>query len=450
MSMSKYRLALFGGVPLVRVHARLRIPWPIVTRQDRNAVMRAFDVQDFSGRGSSEVYGLEAEMASSFEMPHGTALNSGTAALHVALASLGIGQGDEVIVPNLTFIATAMAVVHNGSIPVFADIDPITYNITADSIRKKVSKKTKAVIVVHMHGFPADIHPIQELCRERNLMLIEDVAQSPGARFNGKPLGSFGDASAFSLMSQKNLATCGECGILLNKTLAAKNRAEMVRIYGEILRANTPRKYNSYTLGWNYTLNPIQAAMARTQLRRLPQLTRRIRQASLRMNCELQSFKWIRPPNDIPGGEGVFHFYRIGLDPTSFDFSHPGKFRKAIQDALNAEGLNVRHYQNTPLSGQPVFQTEIYNDFKKQFDIQRYPNTLRVIRSTLVLGAVSSWPGYVLCPGTIEAYVKGFEKLERNMPQILEYAAKIKYTEPWEDIAKTSDSFKAKYSFWKK
>lgn len=443
--MPDNRLALFGGTPLVKDHASLRTAWPIVTKRDRRAVIESFDREDFSGRGSPEVYALEEEMANHFMMPYATALNSGTAALHVALASLGIGEGDEVIVPNLTFIATAMAVVQNGSVPVFADIDPRTYNITAETILPQVTRKTKAVIVVHLHGFPADLRGIKKLCKERDLALIEDVAQAPGALLDGKPVGSFGDASAFSLMSQKNLATCGECGVLLNRKLDAKNRAEMVRIYGEILKPNAPRKYNSYTLGWNYTLNPLQAAMARTQLRGLDGLTRKIRSAGQRLDKGLSAFTWVRPPKDIRGAQGVYHFYRIGFDPSVFGYAHSGRFRKAVQDALDAEGLNVRHYQNVPLSGQPVFRTKDYLQSKKSFDIQNFPNTLEVIRSTLILGAISSAPGYLLCSGTVAKYLKGFAKIDANMGQVLEYADKLAYREPWEDIPKTSDSFRSRY-----
>lgn len=443
--MSVNKLALFGGTPLVKNHTSLRIAWPIVTKRDRLAVMECFDREDFSGRGSQEVYTLEEEMADYFSMPYATALNSGTAALHVALASLGIGEGDEVIVPNLTFIATAMTVVHNGSIPIFADVDPYTYNITAETIIPKVTRKTKAVIVVHLHGFPADLREIKKACKKWNLALIEDVAQAPGASLDGKLLGSFGDASAFSLMSQKNLATCGECGILLNRKMQAKNRAEMVRIYGEILKSNAPRKYNSYTLGWNYTLNPLQAAMARTQLNNFDRLTKKIRSAGQLLDKGLSAFPWVRPPKDIRGARGVYHFYRIGFEISTIGYMNTGRFRKAVQDALDAEGLNVRHYQNVPLSGQPIFSAKDYLPFKNSFEIANFPNTLEVIRSTLLLGAISSAPGYLLCPGTIAKCLEGFMKIHENMEHVLEYADKIAYREPWDDIPKTSDSFRSGY-----
>jgi len=384
---------------------------------------------------------------------YATALNSGTAALHLALVSLGIQPGDEVIVPSLTFIATAMSVIHNQSIPVFADIDPKTFNILPESIERNISKKTKAIIVVHMHGLPVDIDPIMKICKKYNLKLIEDVAQAPRAMYKNKIVGTFGDAAAFSLMSQKNLATCGEGGILLNKRLKDKNKAEMARIYGEIIKHNSERVYNSYTLGWNYTLNPLQAAMAVTQLKKLNRVTNKIQKSARKLNKGLVKFGWILPPIEQDNISSVFHFYRFRLNSGYFKYKNEGRFRQAVQDALNAEGLNVRHYQKTPLAGQSFFNRKqinkvmpwALNNKKYVYDINDYPNTLDVIRNTLILGAISSGPGYLLCPGTIEKYLEGFRKIENNMGALLEYADKIDYKEPWEDVSVISDSFESNY-----
>ncbi|OGY93759.1 MAG: hypothetical protein A2406_04140 [Candidatus Komeilibacteria bacterium RIFOXYC1_FULL_37_11] len=447
------KLALFGGKPLVKDHKRLRLDWPIVDKSDYGAIKKAFDDRDFSGRGSKRISDLEYIFSKYYDGLYATALNSGTAALHLALISLGIKPGDEVIVPALTFVATAMSVIHNNSIPVFADIDRKNFNILPSSIEKNISKRTKAVIVVHLHGAPADMDPIIKICRKYKLKLIEDVAQAPGATYKGRKIGTFGDAAIFSLMSQKNLATCGECGILLNKSKNDKNRAEMARIYGEIVKSNTERIYNSYTLGWNYTLNPIQAAMAISQLKKFNKITNEIQYRARKLNNALNKFGWILPPVESEGTESVFHFYRFQLNSNYFDYKCVGRFRQAVQDALNAEGLNVRHYQKIPLAGQPFFQK---NDINKElpwslnsnsyiYNINDYPNTLEVINSTLILGAISSAPGYLLCPGTIEKYLLGFEKIDKNIHKLLSYADGIKYSEPWEEMKVISDSFGAKY-----
>lgn len=438
------KLALLGGTRLVDDHERLRISWPEVTEEDRSAVISAFERMDFSGRGSSEVLNLETEMAEYFCMPYATALNSGTAALHAALFALGIGSGDEVVVPNLTFIATALAVLQSGAKPVFADVNTENYNIDAEGLVRALSSNTRAVIVVHMHGTPADLDPIIEICRRREIFLIEDVAQSPGARYKGRLLGSFGDASTFSLMSQKNLATCGECGVLLTKTELSKNRAEMLRIYGEIIREGEPRKYNSVTWGWNYTLNPIQAAMARTQLRRFSSLTSRVQACGRLLSERLSQFEWIQVPTDNEVFENVFHFYRVRLLPHPDWGIDPGRFRLGVQHALNAEGLNVRHYQNCPVSMQPVFR-----DAGAGLELPspaEMRGTLEVIRTTLVLGAIGSSPAYLLKEGTIEAYWRGFCKISENLAALIDYCRRAPYKEPWQEIPVTSDSFRAQYA----
>lgn len=450
----KNKLALFGGNPIVYNHSSLRLNWPIVVSNDFQAIKKIFKEKDFSGRGSKEIYNLEKEFADFHGVSYVTALNSGTAALHTALVSLGIKAGDEVLVTSFSFIASAMAILHNQSIPIFVDIDPNNYNIAPSEIEKHITPRTKAIIVVHMHGIPVELDPIIALCKKYNLKLIEDVAQAPGARYHGKLVGTFGDAAAFSLMSQKNLATCGEAGMLINRTLEQKNRAEMTRIYGEIIKDKESRVYNSFTLGWNYTLNPLQATMARTQLKKFNNLTKSIQKKGKKFSKELKKFNWIETPTIPFNSESVYHFFRIRLKPEIIGYKNVGRFRQAIQDALNAEGLNVRHYQNTPLPCHPVFQNKkafgrglpwSLNKEKVIYKISDYPNTINVIENTLVIGAMGLSPSYLLRKGTIEKYIRGFNKINENMNLILKYADEIDYVPPWKNMPMQSDSYNAKY-----
>lgn len=446
-------LALFGGTPLVTNHAELRVDWPLTDEKDWQAIQRVYENKDFSGRGSKEVTNLEEAFSRKFDGMHATALSSGTAGLHAALVAVGVEPGDEVIVPNLTFVATAVAALHCLAVPVFTDINTDDYNMSPDDLRQKITPRTKAVIVVHMHGFAARIAEIKSICDEHNIPLIEDVAQSPGATYEGKLLGTFGDAAVFSMMSQKNLGTCGEAGMLLTRTREQKNKAEMLRIYGEIIAEDGTRIYNSYSLGWNYTLNPMQAAMALTQLEKFDDLTKRIQEKGRQLTEGLRKFSWLQVPEEVANTTGVFHFYRIRLTP-DMPKEEIRKFRRAVQDALNAEGANVRHYQNVPLSGQIIFKDRqaygkdlpwALNDHEVEYDIHAFPGTLDTIRNTLVLGAISSFPGYLLKEGTVEKYIEAFEKLNDNLQKIMEYAKDVEYTEPWEDIPVTSDSFRATY-----
>nr|WP_223229883.1 DegT/DnrJ/EryC1/StrS family aminotransferase [Pseudoalteromonas piscicida] len=389
---------------------------------------------------------LETDFAKYFGVKHATALNSGTAALHAALFSLDIAPGDEVIVPNLTFIAPAMAAIHNRCRPRFADVDKRTYNITADSIEKEITPRTKAVIVVHMHGTPVDLDPVLELQKKYNFKLIEDVAQAPGARYKGRLVGSFGDAAIFSLMSQKNLATCGECGVLLNHSLEAKNKAEMLRIYGEVLDNTGDRKYNSYTLGWNYTLNPIQASMAINQLTKFDSLTKELQRAGENWIKKLTQFHWIETPLYDSDFEGVFHFFRIRIRSDHFNQPNNGRLRLAIQNALAAEGLNTRLYQNCPLSMQPFFLNMNNSTNQIEQQLESFPNTIDILRNTLILGANGSSPAYLLSPGTIDAYVKGLVKIENHIDEIIDYSNSLHYEEPWEETPKITDSFGVTYT----
>lgn len=255
-------------------------------------------------------------------------------------------------------------------------------------------------------------------------------------------------------MPQKNLGTCGECGILLNKSLADKNRAEMLRIYGKAVRSDLNDTYHSFTHGWNYTLNPMQAAMARTQLKKYPMVLKQIQSAARKLTHRLDKFEWIISPVEPKGVTSAFHFYRVRLKAEYFGYRNSGRFRKAVQGALDAEGLNVRLYQNTPLPDHPVFRYKhslgcglpwSLNKKQIKYCLDDYPNSLDVIRSTLILGAIGSTPAYLLKQGTIEKYAAGFQKIQNNISQLLDYANTIKYKEPWEDVPAISDSYKTKY-----
>ena len=179
--------------------------WPILTDADRAAVARVLDRGVLSGAGAPEAKALEAEFAAVVGRRFCLATNSGTSALHIALAAAGVGPGDEVIVPALSFIATAQAVLHQGAIPLFADVEPDTYNIdTADAARRATSR-TRAIVPVHLHGLPADMDAIGALARHHGLTVVEDAAQAHGATYKGRAAGTLGAMAAFSLNSTKNL-----------------------------------------------------------------------------------------------------------------------------------------------------------------------------------------------------------------------------------------------------
>src|SRR5947199_3608398 len=254
--------------------------WPILTQDDRAAVARVLDRGLLSGAGAPEMRGLEAEFAAAIGARFCLATNSGTAALHISRAGAGIAAGDEVIVPALSFIATAQAVLHQGATPKFADIDPVTYNLDPADAARRVTPRTRAIVPVHLHGLPADMDAINTLAQGAGLTVIEDAAQAHGALYKGRAVGTLGAMAAFSLNSTKNLPA-GEGGLCVTGSEELSARAARVRFDG----LEPPSKWDSghplddetdglATLrGWMHLPGELTAALARSQLQRLAETT---------------------------------------------------------------------------------------------------------------------------------------------------------------------------------
>jgi dTDP-4-amino-4,6-dideoxygalactose transaminase len=210
-----------------------------------------------------DVDAFEEEFAQYLGVNQVVGCNSGTSALHLAMRALGIGPGDEVIVPPMTFIATGWAVSYVGATPVFVDIDPRNYCLDPTQLEAAITKKTKAVVPVHLYGHPAAMTPILAICRNRGIFIIEDAAQSHGATYEGQMAGSFGDISCFSFYPSKNLGACGEGGALATSDPAIANHVKALRNHG------STRRYYHDEVGFNYRLEGIQAAILRVKLSHL-------------------------------------------------------------------------------------------------------------------------------------------------------------------------------------
>src|SRR5262245_10079921 len=206
------KLAVLGGHTVVPPESHRS--WPDVRPEDREAVLAVLDRGILCGANAPEITALQREWAEYLGAEHCLALNSGTAALHCCLAAAGVREGDEVIVPAYTFGATAMAVVHQGAVPVFADIDPRTYNLDPAKAEEKITERTRAIVPVHLHGLPADMDEIHALAERHDLAVIEDAAQSHGATYNGRKTGTLAAYAAFSLNATKNLSG-GEGGLFV-------------------------------------------------------------------------------------------------------------------------------------------------------------------------------------------------------------------------------------------
>jgi len=278
---------------------------------------------------------FEREIAAYTGAKHAVGVNSGTDALHLALVAAGIGPGDEVIIPSFTFFATGEAVSYTGATPVFADVDAKTFNLDPKSLR--ITKKTRAIIVVHLFGQCADLEAIAKICKEKNLVLIEDCAQSLGADYQGVKAGSWGDFGCFSFYPTKNLAAAGDAGLVTTKQ---KKHDEILRM----LRHHGSRKtYLHERVGWNSRLDELQAALLRVKLRRLDELNAARRQVAARYREKLAAAKLTLPSEDKRGTH-VYHQFTI-----------QSAKRDAIREALAKEGIASSIFYPMPLHKQPAY-----------------------------------------------------------------------------------------------
>lgn len=434
-------LALFGGRPLLD-RALDESAWPLVEDADVDAVTATLRSGRLSWIDDTEVPALERDWASYVGTAECMALNSGTAALHAAVAAAGVGPGDEVLVPALSFLASATSVLHHQAIPVFVDVDPETFTIDPDDMEARITPRTRAVVVVHLHGLPANQASVAEVARRHELVVIEDAAQAHGAEVDGRRVGSLGDLGAFSIMAGKNLPTAGEGGLLTTDRPELRDRAERLKMFGERARAAGPREYHALTLGWNYRLSSVLAAFARSQLSRLERHIAMVRENASYLSAILADLPGLSPPVEPEGRRHVYHHYRLRLDPQEAGLDLPvGAFRRAIQEAVTAEGVPLIEYQNRPLPGQVLFQqregygrgcpwTCGHADRDVTYQPEDYPRTLDVIRSSLLVGRRLCMAS-LLRRENAERVAGAFTKVFSHLDEVRDHAITLDYEDPW-------------------
>lgn len=390
-----------------------RVDWPVVTEADRDAVLRVLD----SGRlvanadGEEEVPALEREWAAQAGVPRCLAVASGTAALQLALSALGVGPGDEVLVPALSFAATALAALHQGAAPVFVDVRPDSFNLDPDLLEPAITERTRAVVAVHLHGLPADMDRILAVAARHGLPVVEDAAQAHGAVYRGRPVGSLGAAGCFSLNATKNLPTCGEGGLVTTASPDLARRMERRRLFGEELRAGEPRRYLSLEVGWNHKLSPVQAAFARSQLDRFAGYEAR-RQANVRAFLDrLAGLPGLVLPACPEDRSHVWHILRFRLDPCALGLDAPAAaLRRALHRALRAEGVPVSRYQEAPLPVQAAFGGA---------DPARFPVAAAALDGSLCLQRRQLNPD---AGELLQRCADGFEKVWQHLDVVAGYA----------------------------
>lgn len=296
-----------------------------------------------SGLGAGpNVVEFEKNFAAFAGVKHAIAVNTGTAALHASILAAGIGAGDEVILPAFTFVATAEAVVMAGAKPVFADIDPETYTLSPDAIKKALTKKTKAILPVDLYGLPADIAPIKEIAAKHNLIVIEDCAQSHGATYQGKPAGFFADLACWSLYAAKNIGT-GEGGVVTTNNDDLAEKVRMVRTHGEKV------KYTSLMLGTNYRMTEIQAAMGVVQLRRLPEFLAKRTQNAQTLSGLLGNVEKIKLPSQMNDRTSSWYLYTVRIrEGTQTQ-------RNKLVAEMHNKSIGAEAYYPTPVHQMPYY-----------------------------------------------------------------------------------------------
>ncbi|WP_020075375.1 DegT/DnrJ/EryC1/StrS family aminotransferase [Cryocola sp. 340MFSha3.1] len=288
-----------------------------------------------------EVAAFEREFSDALVAGRPTAaVNSGTSGLHLGLLAAGIGPGDEVIVPSFTFAATANAVVLAGAVPVFADIEPNSFNLDPDSVARAIGPNTAAIMPVHLYGHPADMGRLSALAAEHSLALFEDAAQAHAATIDGRQVGTFGDWAMFSLYPTKNM-TSGEGGMVVSASAATDERVRLLRNQG------MARPYENEIAGFNARMTDLHAAIGRAQLRKLAGWTEQRRRNAARFDAELTGV--VTPPV-ADGAEHVYHQYTIRV----------AEDRDGFARALREEhGIGTGVYYPTPVHRLPVFGLEL-------------------------------------------------------------------------------------------
>lgn len=346
-------IALHGGIPIRQT--KLGYGHQYIDESDIQAVIDTLK-SDFLTCGP-KVAELEQKLCLIVGAPYCTAVSNGTAALHVACLAAGIGPGDEVITTPITFAATANAILYCGGTPVFADIDPETYEIDPKSVEAHITDRTKAVIAVDFTGAPCDYDALYGICKKHSLILIEDAAHSIGTKYQGTPVGSIADLTTFSFHPVKTI-TAGEGGAVMSRDPELAQRVLMFARHG-ITRDrgllqdlnNSNWYYEQQMLGYNYRLTDIQCALALSQLDKLDLFAARRRELVRRYDEALGELPEVHIQKEYEGADTVRHLYILRLD-----FERLSCGRREFYNAMQAENIGVNvHY--IPVYWFPYYQS---------------------------------------------------------------------------------------------
>ncbi|WP_323015435.1 DegT/DnrJ/EryC1/StrS family aminotransferase [Devosia sp.] len=357
--MSRQTLALLGGTPAIPAPLA---PFKSIGEDEvtaATAVIRTGVLSAYIGApgdgfmGGQHVRAFEQKAAAHFGVKHAIAVNSWTSGLIAAVGAIGIEPGDEIITTPWTMAATATAILHFNGIPVFADIDPVSFNIDPESVEKLISPRTRAIMAVDIFGQSADMVALRDIASRHGLKLLSDTAQAPGALYNNRFAGTLADIGGYSLNYHKHIHS-GEGGIIVTEDDRLAERMRLIRNHAEaVIRSEDPDELNNM-LGYNFRLGEIEAAIASVQLDKLEARVASRQRAAERLNAGLAGFEGLQTPVVSEGCTHVYYVYGLVLDVDRL-----GLTRQRILEALRAEGVDwlMNGYQNIHMF--PIFQKKI-------------------------------------------------------------------------------------------
>ena len=353
------KLAILGGK---KARQRPFISKAIINEEEKKRVLDVLKSGILSGfvakagdsfLGGKQVRELELLVKDYFKCEYAVSVNSATAGLHMALGACNIGPGDEVIVPPYTMSASATSILMLNAIPVFADIEEETFCIDPKQIRKAITPRTKAIVVVHLFGHPAKMTEIMKIAKEKDLYVIEDCAQAPGATYNGKSVGTIGDIGVFSLNQHKTI-TCGEGGFALTNNKELALRMQLIRNHGEVIVGDMGLKEIGDMIGYNYRMTELEAAVSIGQFKRLDFLNKHRIELAEYLTRKLSKFKGLILPKKEKYCKNVFFTY-----PIRFQEKIVGISGSIFVKALNAEGIPFGAGYVRPIYLEPMYQKKI-------------------------------------------------------------------------------------------
>lgn len=327
---------------------------PTLTGNEWKYVKECLDSNWISSKGRF-VSEFEQEFADYLQVRYGVSTTSGTTAIHLALESLGIGKGDEVIVPSFTMVGSVFPIIYCGAKPVLVDSELETWNMDVSKIEEKITPKTKAILPVHIYGHPCDMKTIMEIAEDHGLYIIEDAAEAHGAEYRGKKAGSFGDIGCFSFYANK-IITTGEGGMMVTDDKKICERAQMLKNMAYIEK----RRFLHYSLGFNYRMTNMQAAVGLAQLDKIDEFVEARRRNAKLYNEMLAAVDGLVLPPEKNWAKNVYWMYSILIEKNKF-----GAGRNELMEKLAKDGIETRPFF-VPMNKQPflkkrgLFRNETY------------------------------------------------------------------------------------------